>query len=128
MGHEGGGDTARYEQLRREDRRKESWMNRHRSLSFGSLVFALVMSITLPAPWMTLAQDSFSSPVPNDEPIRSLTREEFLTQLQEDMRYTEAATPGGTFVDSNTSDIPTVQPFLAADAASVAIVSEIFTQ
>jgi peptide/nickel transport system substrate-binding protein len=124
--HEGRGDATSNEPLRQEDRRKESWMNRHRSRSFGSLVIALVTSITLSAPWTTLAQDRSSSPVPNDEPIRSLMRDEFLTQLQEDMRYTEAATLGGTLIESSTSDIQTVHPFLAEEVTSLSIVGLLY--
>jgi peptide/nickel transport system substrate-binding protein len=55
-----------------------------------------------------------------------LTREKFQAQVQEEMQYTEAATPGGTFVDSNIADIQTVQPFLAEEGASIGIANLVF--
>ena len=57
---------------------------------------------------------------------RSLTREEFTTQTVEECRYTEAATPGGTFIDSNTADIQTVHPFLAEEDASIGVVGLVY--
>ena len=99
-------------------------MRGHRSRSLGWLATIFVVAATLMAPWPVLAQDA--TPAAGGEPTRSLTREEFLTQLQEEMQYTEAATPGGTLVDSRTSDIQTVQPFLAEEGASVDIANFIF--
>ena len=52
------------------------------------------------------------------EPVRSPTREEFVTQLEEELGYTEAATPGGSFIDSNVNDIQTIHPLIADDADS----------
>ena len=52
------------------------------------------------------------------EPVRSPTREEFVTQLEEEMGYTEAATPGGSFIDSNVNDVQTIHPLIADDADS----------
>jgi len=85
-------------------------------------VFAVTAALS--APWPVLAQDA--TPAIEGEPTRSLMRDEYLTQLQEDMQYTDAATPGGTFVDSNVSDIQTVQPFLAEESASLGITGLIF--
>ena len=99
-------------------------MRGHRSRSLGWLATVFVVAATLMIPWPALAQDA--TPAASGEPIRSLTREEFLTQLQEEMQYTEAATPGGTFVDSNVADIQTVQPFLAEEQASLGIANLIF--
>ena len=65
-------------------------------------------------PGKVLAQDA--TPQVMSEPIKSLTREEFESQLVEELGYTEAATPGGIFIDSNTADIQTVHPFLAEEA------------
>ena len=65
-------------------------------------------------------------PRPNGEPTRSLTREEFTTQLVEELGYTEAETPGGTFVDSSIADIQTVQPFLAEEDVTIEVVSLIY--
>jgi peptide/nickel transport system substrate-binding protein len=99
-------------------------MRGYRPRSFGWLATVFVVATTLAIPWPALAQDA--TPAAGGEPIRSLTREEFRAQLQEDMQYTEAATPGGTLVDSNIADIQSVQPFLAEESATVAIVSLIF--
>jgi peptide/nickel transport system substrate-binding protein len=77
-------------------------------------------------PWPALAQDS--TPTASGEPTRSLTREEYTTQLVEELGYTEPETPGGTFIDSNTSDIQTVHPFLAEEATSLSIAGLIFEQ
>ena len=98
-------------------------MRGYQSRSPGWLATVVVVATALMAPWPALAQDATPA---GGEPIRSLTREEFLTQLQEDMQYTEAVTPGGTFVDSNTSDIQTVQPFLVEEGTSVNIAQLIY--
>ena len=90
-------------------------MRGHRPRSLGWLATVFVVATTLMAPWPALAQDA--TPAAGGEPIRSLTREEFTAQLSEDMEYTEAATPGGTFIDSNTADIQTVHPFLAEEVS-----------
>lgn len=90
----------------------------------GWLAIALLVSLTLIMPWSALAQDG--TPVASGESTQSLTRDEFLTQLYEEMQYSEAATPGGTFVDSNTADIQTIQPFLAEENASINVAQLIF--
>lgn len=99
-------------------------MRGKRAHNRGWLAIALLVTLTLIMPWSTLAQDG--TPVASGETTKSLTREEFLTQLYEDMQYTEAATPGGTLITSNTADIQTVQPFLAEEAASFAIVNLVY--
>jgi peptide/nickel transport system substrate-binding protein len=99
-------------------------MRGYRPRSFGWLATVFMVAATLAIPWPALAQDA--TPEVSGEPMRSLTREEFRAQLQEDMQYTEAATPGGTLVDSNIADIQSVQPFLAEESATVAIASLIF--
>ncbi|HLL51725.1 MAG TPA: ABC transporter substrate-binding protein [Thermomicrobiales bacterium] len=77
---------------------------------------ALVAGAGLIVPRSVFAQDATPSAV--TEPIRTLTREEFVTQLEEELGYTEAATPGGTFIDSNVNDIQTIHPLIADDADS----------
>ena len=77
---------------------------------------ALVAGAGLVVPRSVFAQDATPSAV--TEPIRTLTREEFVTQLEEELGYTEAATPGGTFIDSNVNDIQTIHPLIADDADS----------
>jgi peptide/nickel transport system substrate-binding protein len=99
-------------------------MLRTRSRTPGWIATVLFVTAMLGAPWTALAQEA--TPAGTGETTRSLTREEFLTQLQEDMQYTEAETPGGTFLDSNTADIQTVQPFLAEEQASIGIANLIF--
>ena len=95
---------------------------RRRSLSWLATVF--VVATTLMAPWPVLAQDA--TPSATGEPTRSLTREEFTAQLVEDLEFTDAATPGGTFIGAITSDIQTVLPFLAEEEASIAVASQVF--
>ena len=101
-------------------------MRGYRPRSPGWLTTVLVVATTLMIPWPALAQDA--TPAAGGEPTRSQTREEFTTQLVEDVGYTEAATPGGTFIDSNIADIQTVHPFLAEEATSIGIVGLIYEQ
>jgi peptide/nickel transport system substrate-binding protein len=95
-----------------------------RTHSLGWMATVLMVTTMLVAPWTALAQDA--TPEVSGETIKSLTRDEFLTQLYEEMQYTEAATPGGTFVDSNTADIQTLQPFLVEEQASIGIANLIY--
>jgi peptide/nickel transport system substrate-binding protein len=83
-----------------------------------------MVAATLMVPWPALAQDA--TPTAGGEPTRSLSREEFTTELVEALGYTEAEAPGGTFVDSSISDIQTVQPFLAEEVTTSAIVGLIY--
>src|SRR5215213_3611852 len=99
-------------------------MRGYRLRSLGWLATVFVVATTLMVPWPALAQDA--TPAASGEPTRSLTREEFLTQLQEDMQYTDAATPGGAFIDSNTADIQTVHPFLAEEDTSISVVGLVY--
>ena len=73
-------------------------MRGYRPRSLGWLATVFVVATTLIAPWPALAQDA--TPAAGGEPTRSLTREEFTAELVEAQGYTEAETPGGTFVDS----------------------------
>jgi peptide/nickel transport system substrate-binding protein len=101
-------------------------MRGYRPRSLGWLATVFMVATTLVAPWPALAQDA--TPAATGEPTRSLTREEFTTQLVEELGYTEAATPGGTFIDSNTADIQTMHPFLAEEETSIAVVGLVFEQ
>jgi peptide/nickel transport system substrate-binding protein len=83
-----------------------------------------MVAATLMVPWPALAQDA--TPTAGGEPTRSLTREEFTAELVEALGYTEAETPGGTFVDSSIADIQTVQPFLAEEVTTSAVVGLIY--
>lgn len=85
---------------------------------------AAASAAAMALPWPALAQDA--TPAATGEPIRSLTREEFLAQYLEERGYTDAATPGGTLIESNIADIQTVMPFLVEEDASSTIASLIF--
>jgi peptide/nickel transport system substrate-binding protein len=76
----------------------------------------LVAGAGLALPRSLFAQDA--TPAAPMEAITSPRREEFVRQLEEEMGYTDAATPGGTFIDSNVNDIQTIHPLLSDDAAS----------
>ena len=69
-----------------------------------------------------------ATPVALTEAIRSQTREEFRAEIEAELGYTEAATPGGSFIDSNVNDIQTIHPLLAEDGASLSIVGRIYDQ
>ena len=88
------------------------------------LAGALAVGTGLVVPRSVFAQDATPSAL--TEPIRTLTREEFVAQLEEELGYTEAATPGGTFIDSNVNDIQTIHPFIADDADSNAAVGLLY--
>ena len=60
------------------------------------------------------------------EPMASLTREEYRAQVQEAMGFTEATTPGGTFIRAIVSDPQTIHPLLADDEDSVNLVEQIY--
>src|SRR5215218_1999799 len=99
-------------------------MRGYRPRSLGWLATVFMVATALIAPWPALAQDA--TPATGGEPTRSLTREEFTAQLVEDVGYTEAETPGGTFIGSITSDIQSVFPLLAEEDASIAIANQVF--
>jgi peptide/nickel transport system substrate-binding protein len=101
-------------------------MRRHRPRTLGWLATVSLVVTTLLVPWTALAQDA--TPATSGETISSQTRDEFMAELAEDLGYTEAATPGGTFIDSNTSDIQTVHPFLVEEATSITVANLIFDQ
>jgi peptide/nickel transport system substrate-binding protein len=60
------------------------------------------------------------------EPMVSLTREEYRAQVQEAMGFTEAASPGGTFIRAIVSDPQTIHPLLADDIDSINLVEQIY--
>jgi peptide/nickel transport system substrate-binding protein len=99
-------------------------MRGYRLRSLGWLATVFVVATTLMVPWPALAQDA--TPEVGGEPVKSLTREEFTTQLVEELGYTEAETPGGTFIDSNKADIQTVHPFLVEEDVSYKAVSLVY--
>ena len=92
--------------------------------SLGWLATVLVVATTLLIPWPALAQDA--TPAAAGEPTVSLTRDEFRAQIQEDLQYTEAATPGGVFVGSSFSDIQSMHPFLAEEETTNEVISLVY--
>jgi peptide/nickel transport system substrate-binding protein len=94
----------------------------------GLLASALVGGAGLVVPRSVFAQDSSATPAVLTEAITSQTREEFRAEVEEELGYTEAATPGGTYVDANVTDIQTIHPLLAEDGSSLAVVGRIYDQ
>lgn len=99
-------------------------MRGHRSRSHGWIAAVLMITTLLVAPWTAMAQDA--TPAAMGEPITSLTRDEFTTQYLEALQYTDAATPGGTFIDSAIADIQSMHPFLAEEVTTSGIVSMVY--
>ena len=93
----------------------------------GLIAGALAAGTGLLVPRSVFAQDS-ATPAALTEAITSQTRQEFRAEIEEAMGYTDAATPGGTFIDSNVNDIKTVHPLLADDADSLGLVGMIYDQ
>src|ERR671910_1228984 len=92
------------------------------------LAGALAVGTGLVVPRSVFAQDSSATPAALTEAITSQTREEFRAEIEEELGYTEAATPGGTFIDSNINDIQTMHPFLAEEEVSIGVVGLVFEQ
>ena len=92
------------------------------------LAGALAVGTGLVVPRSVYAQDSPATPAALTEPIMSQTREEFRAEIEEELGYTDAATPGGSFIDSNINDIQTIHPLLADDAASLGVVGMLYDQ
>ena len=90
------------------------------------LASALAAGTGLVVARSTFAQDA--TPAAMTEAITSQTRQEFRTELEEALGYTEAATPGGSFIDSNVNDIQTIHPLLADDGPSLSIVGLLYDQ
>jgi peptide/nickel transport system substrate-binding protein len=89
---------------------------------------ALAVGTGLVVPRSVFAQDSSATPAVLTEPITSQTRDEFRTEVEEELGYTEAATPGGTYIDANVTDIQTIHPLLAEDQSSLAVVGRLYDQ
>jgi peptide/nickel transport system substrate-binding protein len=95
-----------------------------RSTRRGLIAGTLAAGAGLALPRYVFAQDS--TPAALSGPIRTQTRQEFVAEVVEAMGYTDAATPGGTFIDSNVTDIQTIHPLLAGDGPSLAIVGMMY--
>src|SRR5215207_10110570 len=95
---------------------------RSQTLSLFTTVFALVTLFATPS--TVPAQEA--TPTGVTESMRSLTREEFEAQIVEDLGFTEAATPGGTFLDSSIGDIQSLHPLLVDEFTSVKVANLLF--
>jgi peptide/nickel transport system substrate-binding protein len=80
----------------------------------------------LALPRWTFAQEA--TPAALTGAVTSQTREEFRAEIEEAMGYSEAATPGGRYINSEVTDIQTVHPMLAEDGPSLAVVGRIYEQ
>ncbi len=87
---------------------------------------ALAVSAGMAMPRLGLAQDA--TPEALSETIVSQKRDEFRKEIEEAQGYTDAATPGGAFIDANVNDIQTIHPLLADDADSLGVVGMIYDQ
>jgi peptide/nickel transport system substrate-binding protein len=86
---------------------------------------AAVLAVTaLVIPWTVAAQEA--TPADASGPTRSLTREELAAQVVETLQFTEAATPGGIFVDAAIGDIQTLHPFLVEEQVSAIVADLMF--
>ena len=92
----------------------------------GLLASALVGGAGLVIPRSVFAQESGATPEALTEATTSQTRKEFRTEVEEALGYTEAATPGGTFIDSEVTDIQTIHPLLADDGPSLSVVGLLY--
>ena len=66
--------------------------------------------------------------MPAGDGFKTQTRDEFVKEIVEEMGYSDAASPGGTFIDSNVNDIQTLHPLIADDGDSLAAVGMIYEQ
>src|SRR5918995_5972206 len=98
--------------------------NQRRSQTFGLLatVFAFVTLLATPA--MVPAQEA--TPTGAIESMRSLTRDELEEQIVEELGFTDAATPGGTFLDASIGDIQSLHPLLVDEFTSVKVANLLF--
>src|SRR5215204_2623255 len=90
-------------------------------IGWRTWVAAALFGALLGSPSSVPAQER-STPTASTAPFMSQTREEVQAELNEELGYTEATTPGGTFIDANTGDIRTIHPLLAEDEDSLAVV------
>lgn len=84
----------------------------------------LVAGTGLALPRWVSAQEA--TPAALSEAITSQTREEFRAEIEEAMGYTEAATPGGAYINAEITDIQTIHPLLAEDGPSIGAVGRIY--
>ena len=99
-------------------------MNGRRSQIFCLLATVFALVALLAAPAMVPAQEA--TPTVVTESIQSPTRDEFEAQVVADLGFTEAATPGGTFLDASIGDIQSLHPLLVDESTSVKIANLLF--
>ena len=99
-------------------------MNERRSqtLCMVAAVFAFVTLLATPS--ALPAQEA--TPTGVTEAMRSPTRDELEAQIVEDFGFTEAATPGGTFLDSSVGDVQSLHPLLVDEFTSVKVANLLF--
>jgi peptide/nickel transport system substrate-binding protein len=94
--------------------------------SARQLISVVLVGMLLTVPWTTLAQTEEATPGLSPVPTRSQAREEFRAEVEEALGYTEATTPGGTFIDASTGDAQTIHPLLADDEVSLLVVGLLY--
>jgi peptide/nickel transport system substrate-binding protein len=95
---------------------------RSQTLCLFATVFAFVTLLATPV----IAPAEEATPTSPTESIQSLTREELEAQIVEDLGFSEAVTPGGTFLDASVGDIQSLHPLLVDEATSVKIANLLF--
>ncbi|MFN8593579.1 MAG: ABC transporter substrate-binding protein [Thermomicrobiales bacterium] len=95
------------------------------AVMIGAITIVLGLLLTL-VPAMALAEEAPATPIGENSVIRSLTREEYTAAYEDLMGFTPADTSGGNLIAGQIGDIQTLQPLLAEDANTVAIVGLIY--
>src|SRR5215208_6588303 len=99
-------------------------MNQRRSQTLWLIATIIAFVTLLVTSSRVPAQEA--TPTRVTEPLQSLTREEFTAQIVDDLGFTEAATPGGAFLDSSTGDIQSLHPFLVDEFTSNKVAKLLF--
>jgi peptide/nickel transport system substrate-binding protein len=99
-------------------------MHERRSLIISLLATVFAFATLVPLALTVLAQEA--TPANVTASMRSLTREVLEVQIVGDLKFTEAATPGGTFLDSSIGDIQSLHPLLVDEFTSVKVANLLF--
>jgi peptide/nickel transport system substrate-binding protein len=99
-------------------------MNQRRTQTLCLFATVCAFVTLLATPSALLAQEA--TPRDVTESMRSLTREELEAQIVEELGFTEAVTPGGTFVDASIGDIQSLHPLLVDEFTSVKVANLLF--
>jgi peptide/nickel transport system substrate-binding protein len=92
--------------------------------SLGTIVLLLLSAAAFPA-W-TAAQEASGTPVAAGEPLRSITRDEYVARFEEEMGFAPAARTGGDFIGAETSDIQSMFPLFAEDDVTIGVVGLVY--